>query len=51
MYVCVSAELKLELSKKVREKPEPPPKPKIVQVPAKPSHDVVAMEQLIMVLR
>ncbi|XP_060586593.1 forkhead-associated domain-containing protein 1-like isoform X3 [Ruditapes philippinarum] len=44
-------ELKAELSKKAKEKPPPPPKPKIIPVVEKPSHDVVAMEQLILVLR
>lgn len=42
-------ELKIELSKK--EKPQALPKPKIIPVVQKPSHDVVAMEQLIVVLR
>ena len=45
----IFTELKTDLSKK--EKPAPPPKPKIVPVVQKPSHDVVAMEQLILVLR
>ncbi|KAL4221029.1 Forkhead-associated (FHA) phosphopeptide binding domain 1 [Mactra antiquata] len=44
-------DLKLQLSKKEREKPPPPPKPKVIPVVEKPSHDVVAMEQLIVVLR
>ncbi|XP_052213963.1 forkhead-associated domain-containing protein 1-like isoform X2 [Dreissena polymorpha] len=44
-------ELKTELSKKEREKPPPPPKPKVIPVVQKPSHDMVAMEQLILVLR
>lgn len=45
------SELKAELSKKAKEKPPPPPKPKLIPVIEKPSHDVVAMEQLIIVLR
>ncbi|XP_052820992.1 forkhead-associated domain-containing protein 1-like isoform X2 [Mya arenaria] len=44
-------ELKLQLTKKEREKPPPPPKPKVIPVVQKPSHDIVAMEQLIVVLR
>ena len=51
IIVSFIVELKAELSKKAKEKPPPPPKPKTVPVVEKPSHDVVAMEQLILVLR
>ncbi|KAK3583390.1 hypothetical protein CHS0354_040353 [Potamilus streckersoni] len=49
MHKKTAHELKAELNAKKAEKPLPPPKPKIIM--QKPPHDILAMEQLIVVLR